>query len=157
MDIGRIECARLHEAFLDSIVTEARRDGVVTDAERTDLDDVAALLAIAPGRLAAMLDAPFADGVERASHPHASFAGKTVCFTGQATCTIDGKSITRGHAEQLASEQGLIVKESVTKKLDVLVVADPDSLSGKARKARDYGTRIMVERAFWHALNIPVD
>jgi hypothetical protein len=27
----------------------------------------------------------------------------------------------------------------------------------KARKARDYGTRIVVERAFWRDLGVPVD
>ncbi|MFL5963284.1 MAG: hypothetical protein ACJ757_10385 [Gaiellaceae bacterium] len=65
--------------------------------------------------------------------------------------------MTREVAETLASERGLVVKQGVTKKLDVLVVADPDSLSGKARKARDYGTRIIVERSFWRSIGVPVD
>jgi DNA polymerase-3 subunit epsilon len=154
--IGRDKCVALHHRFLESIVAEARRDGVVTDAERADLDDVAAVLAIEPATLTAMLAAPFVDGPSP-PRDQWSFAGKSVCFTGQATCTIAGRPITREHAAQLAAERGLDIRESVTKKLDLLVVADPDSLSGKARKARDYGTRIMVERAFWQALRVPVD
>ncbi len=45
----------------------------------------------------------------------------------------------------------------MTKKLGVLVVADPESQLGKARKARDYGTRITAERAFWEHLGVTVD
>lgn len=33
----------------------------------------------------------------------------------------------------------------MTKKVKVLVAADPDSLSGKARKARDYGIPVVGE------------
>jgi DNA polymerase-3 subunit epsilon len=51
----------------------------------------------------------------------------------------------------------LHVQDAVTKKLDLLVVADPESLSGKARKARDYGTRILVERSFWQDIGVAVD
>jgi DNA polymerase-3 subunit epsilon len=51
----------------------------------------------------------------------------------------------------------LNVQDSVTKKLDLLVVADAESLSGKARKARDYGTRILVERSFWHDIGVAID
>ena len=44
----------------------------------------------------------------------------------------------------------------MTKRLDVLICADPDSLSGKARKAQSYGTRIIVEPVFWRLLGIDV-
>jgi len=36
----------------------------------------------------------------------------------------------------------------VTKKVKLVVAADPDSLSGKARKATDYGIPIVTEDAF---------
>ena len=52
---------------------------------------------------------------------------------------------------------GLVVHEGVTKALDLLVVADPNSLSGKAAKARTYGTRIMAETAFWQAVGLTPD
>jgi len=44
----------------------------------------------------------------------------------------------------------------VTKDLDILVVADPNTLSGKARQARRLGTRIIAEQAFWHAIGVQV-
>ena len=64
--------------------------------------------------------------------------------------------MTREMARQLAIERGIHVAESVTKALDVLVVADPLTLSGKARKARQYGTRIVQEFVFWRELGVEV-
>jgi DNA polymerase-3 subunit epsilon len=56
--------------------------------------------------------------------------------------------------EHLARDHGLVVKSSVSGKVRVLVVGDPDTQSGKAQKARLLGTRIMSERAFIHLLDI---
>ena len=50
----------------------------------------------------------------------------------------------------------MIVKKTVTKKLDYLVAADPDSMSGKAKKARQYGIRILAEPVFWRMLGVDV-
>ena len=51
---------------------------------------------------------------------------------------------------------GLKIASSVTKKLDLLVVADPDTQSGKAKKARDYGIRVMSDTVFWRHCGIEV-
>jgi len=72
-------------------------------------------------------------------------AGTTVCFTG-------AMKYPRSSCEAFASRAGLVVLDRVTKQLDILVVADPDSQSNKARKAREYGTRIMSESAFFSLL-----
>ncbi len=85
------------------------------------------------------------------------FAGKRVCFTGECQCRRSGEPITREMATELAAGQGMIVAESVTKALDLLVVADPLTQSGKAKKARQYGIRIMHELAFWRALGLEVE
>jgi len=47
---------------------------------------------------------------------------------------------------------GLVVGKYVTKKTVLVVAGDPDSLSGKARKARDYKIPIVNEDAFGHML-----
>lgn len=83
--------------------------------------------------------------------------GTTVCFTGALKATIDGYAVTRDQAHEFARGAGLVVLDSVTKKLEVLVVADPQSASGKAKKARSYGTRIIAEAVFWQVIGIPVD
>jgi len=68
-------------------------------------------------------------------------AGATVCFTGNP---IPSKHELEGRA--IAA--GLYVKESVTKKLDLLVVDEPRSMSNKAQKARSTGIRIMAVPVF---------
>ncbi len=40
---------------------------------------------------------------------------------------------------------GFTTWEAVTKKVKLVAAADPDSLSGKARKARDYGIPVVGE------------
>lgn len=86
-----------------------------------------------------------------------SLVGSSVCFTGQLTSTLRGEPITRDRAQMLAAEAGLAIRQGVTKDLDLLIVADPHSQSGKAKKARQYGTRILAEQTFWRAIGVPVD
>jgi DNA polymerase-3 subunit epsilon len=156
--LGRADVEVLHRDYMAGLASLAWQDGRLTEAERADLEDAASTLGIAAELLAELLTAPSADGRGPSSTlPQQSLAGRTVCFTGQLTCTIDGLPITRAQAQEFAAGCGLHVQDSVTKKLDLLVVADPESLSGKARKARDYGTRILVERSFWHDIGVPVD
>ena len=79
-----------------------------------------------------------------------------MCFTGDLLGRLRGERVTRELAEKLAAEAGLEIRATVTKRLDLLVVADPDTQSIKARKAREYGVRIMAERVFWAALRAPI-
>jgi DNA polymerase-3 subunit epsilon len=80
-------------------------------------------------------------------------SGLSVCFTGQ-TSGPTGEPIRRSEASELAESHGLTVQKSVTKKLDLLVVADPDTQSSKARKARSYGTRIVAASVFWQKIGV---
>ncbi len=68
-----------------------------------------------------------------------------------------GGLISREMAEQLAVDKGPRVLPSVTKKLDLLVVADANTQSSKAKKARQYGIRILYEPVFWRLLGVPID
>jgi DNA polymerase III subunit epsilon len=135
---------------------------VVSRAERHDLAGVCALLGLPPTVLKVWLAdrTPPAGGVtapREAGTTAKDLAGRTVCFTGSLSGRLDGEPFTRARAEQLATAAGLVVAPGVTKGLDLLVVADPDSLSAKARKARQYGTRIMAEAVFWQAIGVAVE
>jgi DNA polymerase-3 subunit epsilon len=133
------------------------------DVERRDLEDVCDLLGLHRVTLANLMEptAPRAATAERVmSSPGVvgeSLRGRSVCFTGEIVSMRGGERITREMAEQLVTEAGLEVRQSVTKKLDILVVADPDTQSGKARKAQQYGVRIIAERALWQALGVAVE
>jgi DNA polymerase-3 subunit epsilon len=141
----------LHADYLATLVAVALRDRVVTDRERADLELVAEALGVAD--LDAMLAACRGGGdADDAS----SLAGKTVCFTGALLCRYEGEVVSRELAERLASAAGLNIAPRVTKKVDLLVVADPHTMSGKARKAQEYGTRVVAETAFWPMLGVDV-
>jgi DNA polymerase III subunit epsilon len=70
----------------------------------------------------------------------------SVCFSGD---TIPPKDLL----EWRAREAGLRVLTGVSKKLDVLVVDDPYSVTSKAQKARALGTRMLVVPVFLSLLS----
>jgi DNA polymerase-3 subunit epsilon len=151
-----------HAQYLQNLSVVALADGIITDAERSELHLVAQLLGQDCSQLDAMLvmatnqlaaarpvvpTAPAAEGLK----------GQRVCFTGELQATLNGQSISRELAETLAAQAGLIVTSGVTKKLDLLVVADPMTQSGKAKKAREYGVRILADSVFWRLAGVNVD
>jgi DNA ligase (NAD+) len=68
-------------------------------------------------------------------------AGKSFCFTGTL-------SRPRKELEELVEKLGGTLSSGVTKGLSYLVMADPDSGSSKAEKARKYGTECLDEDGF---------
>ena len=148
-----------HETYVSMLVATALDDGVVTKAERRDIDLVAGLLGVSDKTVNGLLRKKPKKGSKaeaskkkpKRAAQHESLDGKSVCFTGNLAGP-DGKGIKRPDAATLAEESGLKFAKSVSKKLDILVMADPDSASGKASKAKKYGTRIMAEAAFWRAI-----
>lgn len=152
--------AKLHGSYLDRLIAAALDDGVITANERRDIDAVGRLLGFDDEHVRQSLAKN--DGL-RTTRSHSAFTGdglglvgKRVCFTGESLCSYQGQPITREIAAELAGNAGLEVADSVTKKLDILVVADPHTQSGKARKARQYGTRIIHEPLFWQMLGVVV-
>ena len=68
-------------------------------------------------------------------------AGKTFCFTGSL-----GRP--RKELEQMVESRGGTLLSGVTKDLQFLVMADPNSGSSKAEKAKKYGTQCLDEAQF---------
>jgi DNA polymerase-3 subunit epsilon len=159
--LSREEVMSAHHAFLDSLITAAMADGTISELERRDLEAVTRLLALDPSVLHALLNRTMGPvslpgAVPLGTVPSDSLAGLTVCFTGTLTGRLGDEPISRQVAHELAEAAGLRVVMNVTKGLDILVVADPNTLSGKARTAGRFGTRIMAEAAFWHAIGVQV-
>jgi DNA polymerase-3 subunit epsilon len=109
-------------------VTADARD--VTSAARGVTADARGATPAAPG------DGPsMADGFFHLNR------GDGVVFTGQM-------ARPREEWVALAAAAGLVSRPNVTKQVALVVAADPDSLSGKARKADQYGIPIVTEDAF---------
>jgi DNA polymerase-3 subunit epsilon len=152
-----------HEHYLHKLVVCVLADGVVSDSERRDLHLVARLLGQDPVTLdkilknaASQLKTAMAT-VPGSKAQGGAIRGQRVCFTGELGATIGGELITRELAETLAGKAGLVVANNVTKKLDILVVADPNTQSSKAKRAREYGIRIVADSVFWQMAGIEVD
>lgn len=155
-DLGlhRDEALAAHRNYLRDLARAALADGVVTDAERADLQAVATLLGLAPGAVNAVM-AEAADGTGPGSEPRPARPriGGLACDPGdRVVLTGDferGKALLRRRAEAA----GLCVTDSVSRKTRVVVAADPDSLSGKAKKARSLRVPIVTEAGFLDALD----
>ena len=140
-------------------------DGVISESERRDLHKVAYLLGYSTTELDGIIEkasrilSQEPTRVQPTLEPRRGeqLSRTQVCFTGEFQCRHAGMAITREMATEFALNRGMIVVETVTKKIDLLVVADPLSQSGKAKKARKYGIRIMHEAVFWKALGIEVE
>jgi DNA polymerase-3 subunit epsilon len=124
----------LHQKFLDSLIQSAKRDNFISDLE-SDL--------IRKASLALGIDTE--EYLTGAQENVAAYLqpGKRICFTGKAL-DKDGTEIFRETLELYAEKLGLIITQSVTKKnCDVLVAQDKSSMSGKAKKARDFGIQVI--------------
>jgi DNA polymerase-3 subunit epsilon len=140
--LSRGTVARLHQDYLRSVAKEALADGVVTDDERTELNAVANALGLGVPYVDEALAWAAADK-PAAVDESTAFAlrpGDRVVFTGEMNRERD-EWVSTICAAGLASG-------GVTKSTRLLVAADPDSQSGKAAKARQYGVPVVSEAAF---------
>lgn len=128
---------------------------MLASTERRDFERVSKLFNIERETIERILDEAEIGKLE--SLRIDELAGKKVCFTGEIDATRNGIPLPRTEIITAAREVGMIPTPRVTKKLDILVVTDPHSMSGKTKTARRYGTRIMTVDAFLAAIGFPVD
>jgi DNA polymerase III epsilon subunit-like protein len=134
--LGQDELHEIHLDYLRQLAVAAWADGVVTGVERARLHDIAVQLAVNPDTVDELLAEPVHGEAEDAGlRP-----GDRVSFTGALT-------LGRDTWEQRAREAGLDVG-GVTRSATLVVAANPDTMSAKARKARDYGVPIVDETTF---------
>lgn len=141
--LSRERILSLHENYLVEMSKVALDDDVVTDDERLDLEHVAGALGLQPADVdfALAAAAEFRLSASEVEAPGVFLsAGDRVVFTG-------AMSRDRDSWIALIVEAGL-ASGGVTKSTKLLVSADPDSMSGKAGKARAYGVPVVDEPAF---------
>lgn len=117
---------------------------MLSATEVADLAAVASLLQVPDSLLTAAL-APRAPA-ESASTTDASPTPGPFTLPPGSTVVLTGEmSRPRAELEAALSAAGYRVAGAVSKKVSLVVAADPDSLSGKARKAREYGIPVVGE------------
>jgi DNA polymerase-3 subunit epsilon len=149
-----------HREYLRNLMMVARSDGVLSSVELVDLKEVSRLLGIPVKDFDDLMsetdetEAEVGDLCNKDSAAADDIRGKSVCFTGAMLSKVNGNPVTRDFAQQAASDCGMVIQKGVTKTLDYLVVADPESMSGKAKKARKYEVRIIAEAVFWQMVGV---
>jgi len=140
LGITSAERVNLHKGYLDSFIQAALRDGVITIQESEMIELVGKAL-----KLPVVI--PDVPQPIQANEDNLS-VGKRVCFTGEAS-GFSGTAIDRGDLEALAAKVGLHPVRDVTKKgCDLLVAADTSSMSGKAKKAKEWGIPVISVEKF---------
>jgi DNA polymerase-3 subunit epsilon len=140
LGISSRELESLHQAYLESFIQAALRDGVITIQEQKMIESVGKALNL-PVSIPSTPQSIQANGDDLS-------VGKRVCFTGEAS-GFSGNTIDRVELEALAAKVGLHPVRDVTKKgCDILVAADTSTMSGKAKKAKDWGIPIISVEKF---------
>jgi DNA polymerase III subunit epsilon len=143
LGVGADAVVAAHQMYLRSLAVATWADGIVTDAEYADLGEVAHLLGFPVHAVDIELD------VARGMTPQVTVpvngrplhAGDAVCITGDT-------ATPRAEMEARAADAGLRVTSAVSRKTGLVVAADPDSESAKARRARELGIPLIAEPVF---------
>ena len=130
----------------------AYSDFVITEDEKAELKVLSKLLSIKNEDYHETLSTVISEEI-KPKETNENFSGMSVCFSGDINVSSNNISYTRKEIEQIAIGSGLELKSGVSKKLDLLVVADTQTQSGKARKARGYGIRIISGSDFLNKLD----
>ncbi|WP_341954064.1 DNA polymerase III subunit epsilon [Salinibacterium sp. TMP30] len=159
LGISRTTCESLHVEYFAQLVNTAWDDGILTDDETVDLVRVGDLLDLPTSTISAALESA-AVGISTSksgsviekndpalSRGFALSPGDLIVLTGEM-------SRPRSEIAEALVGFGYIPWDSVTKRVRLLVAADPDSLSGKARKARDYGIPVVDEAGLARLLSL---
>ncbi|HEY4268570.1 MAG TPA: exonuclease domain-containing protein [Galbitalea sp.] len=140
LELSRTTCERLHLSYFNAVAAVAWADNILTPDEISDLTQLSRLLRIPDDVVEKALTQPSAIGAS--DSPELSDfvlrVGDIVVLTGDMTRP---REVWAAELESL----GLVWINYINKRVRLLAAADPDSLSGKAAKARDYGITIVNE------------
>lgn len=160
--LSKSQVMDIHIQYLKNLIHVYYLDHILSESEKRDLIKVSEILGVSTELLQELIDEEFekielSKGNSLPQNHQIVLTNKSICFTGQLISTKNGNPISRSIAQSLALEHGMIIKSGVSSKLDYLVVADPNSLSGKSQKAREMGVKILAEPVFWQMMGYGVD
>ncbi len=139
LNLSAEQVYQIHMTFIRGLAGSMWRDGAISNHEQFDLDIVGELLKLSAGDVENARDNPI--GLELVNEHYILQPRDTVVFTGEM-------SIPRSEWKARAKNAGLRVTGSVSKKTNYLVVPFGKTGSGKSRKARELGIRVVSEQRF---------
>jgi len=119
------------------LVTAAWADGKLTEREWSDIQAIGSVLEVDEATILNAATPPVLT-TPTLSTGFRLVPGDTIVITGDTR---------RDRPEwfRILEQMGFVPKNSMVKSAKVLVAADPDSMSGKAKQARQYGIPIITE------------
>jgi len=156
--ISKNQAIQINEQYLKNIIRIALIDGKVSVSEINDIKKIRRLLDLEEMDIEKeIIELKKDKSIKQINVENINIRNKSVCFTGEFKSKLNGSIISRNMAQKLALERGMIIKNGVTKDLDYLVASDPNTLSSKAKKAKNFGIKIVDECAFWIKLGLQVE
>lgn len=133
----------LREIYFTRLVDLVWEDGELTQLEVEALERVASYLGIDDELLTHAKTSPF-----ETNHQPGPVNTQFTLEKGSLVVLTGDMELPRSHYESIVAAAGYVVASGVTKKVSLVVAADETSISGKARKARDYGIPIITIQQF---------
>ncbi len=138
---------RAVEAVHARLVAAAKRNGTFTAGEIAVIESFAG---------AFHLDSD--DLIETEAKPFRLAPGVRVCFTGSPPAGSEYEHLGKPRLREAAARIGLEEVRSVTRtKCDLVVAYDPSSMSGKAKKAREFGKPVVAAADFLKQVEVAVE
>lgn len=145
--------AALHHRYFGDLVEAVWADGILTVQDHIQLERVAVLLGISNDELEDAVHSRQPASMGSGSFSAAQVPDDSVELDEHSVVTLTGEMRrSRPEIEADLARLGIRTAPNVTKKTTVLIAADVDSLSGKARKARQYGIPVIEEDVLEAAL-----
>src|SRR5699024_2448701 len=120
----------LHKKYLTEVVKVYLLDGEISEFESNDLLDLTQILGLSKNELDELIRFVKSEDnfiKDRIIDRKNNLEGKSICFTGKLQSKLDGKTVDRSLAQDIAQQNGMVIKKNVSKKLDYLVSAKPNS------------------------------
>jgi DNA polymerase-3 subunit epsilon len=152
LGLGPGVCATLHREYFAALTALAWSDGILTAAELADVVSVGTLLGQPTGTIVAALDETRHQLTP--ALPAAEVGAAFTLVPGDVVVLTGEMRRTRSAWERELREKALVPWSGVTRRVKLLVAADVQSRSGKARKARDYGIPIVDENTLARLVGI---
>jgi len=135
----------LHELYVGDLYAAAIRDHVINDDEFRQLDAVSQVLGFNLSELYPDFEQYRPAAVQVAQTPQ----GARVAFTGTAIDPRTGQKLDRSELGAICRSRGYEPQDALKKSsTDLLVASDPNSNSGKAKKARQWGIPVISVEEF---------
>jgi BRCA1 C Terminus (BRCT) domain len=84
-------------------------------------------------------------------------ASRLVTFTGESDYAVQGVRLDHLGQQFLARKAGCTTWPRVTKRVQLCVTSDPETVTGKLGKAEEYGIDVISESDFWAELGLNLE